>query len=208
MLALKLTSPRVRSLECIINTRRVWISLSPYPKKGTKGTFDGESVKIQTPEGATIAERKIVRTDEGKVVRRMIWDDLELLYFLGYSIWNYALTPYVFLWSGFECREGNEWRERDGSLRRTLDVIFPSAFPTHCRRQTFYFDAKGLLRRLDYTAKVFSSYARAAHYCEDYKEFGWLMFATHRVVFPRLDSRHPIKLMKVMEGWIDDVTAR
>jgi hypothetical protein len=208
ILALKLTSPHTRSLECTVSTRRICISLSPYPKRGTKGLIDGESVKLQTHEGATIAERKIVRTDGGKVVRRMIWDDLELLYFLGYAIWNYAMTPFLFLWPGFECREGNEWRERDGSLRRTLDVTFPAAFPTHCRRQTFYFDAQGLLRRLDYTAEVFGSYARGAHYCEDYREFDGLLFPTHRVVFPRLGSGHPLKLVKVMEGWLDRVTAR
>jgi hypothetical protein len=208
ILAFKLTSPHTRLLECTVSTRRIYISLSPYPKSGTKGVFDGESVKIQTHESATIAEHKIVRTDDGKVVRRMIWDDLELLYFLGYAIWNHAMTPYLFLWPGFECREGKECRERDGSLRRTLDVTFPSAFPSHCRRQTFYFDADGLLRRLDYTAEVFSPYARGAHYCEDYREFGGLMFATHRVVFPRLGSGRPIKLVKVMEGWIDGITAR
>jgi hypothetical protein len=97
------------------------------------------------------------------------------------------------------------WREKDGSCWQTLRVTYPPAFPTHSRQQTFYFDDQWLLRRLDYTAYVFGEWTRGAHYCEDHKNFDGLIFPTHRVVYPRLPSGHPLRLFSVMEGWVEDV---
>jgi len=118
---------------------------------------------------------------------------------------NWLLQILGFLWPGFECAEGETWREKDGSRWRTLHVIYPPAFPTHSRKQTFYFDEQGLLRRLDYTAYVFSEWTRGAHYCSDHRTFDGLVFPSHRIVYPRLPSGHPFRLFSVMEGWVEDV---
>ena len=151
--ALRFKSPRTRSLEVTVDTRRVHVSLRPFPRNEMRGIFDGRSVRIETSdERRLLARRETVRDADANVVRRVVWDDLDLLYFLGYSLWNYAVTPFVFLWPGFECREGELWHERDGSAWRRLHVTYPPAFPTHSREQTCYFDDAALLRRLDYTA--------------------------------------------------------
>jgi hypothetical protein len=141
-------------------------------------------------------------------VRRIVWDDLDLLYFLGYALWNYAVAPFVFLWPEVTCREGDLWQEKDGSVWRRLHVTYPPTFPTHSRKQTYYFDNAGLLRRLDYTAEVFCDLARGAHYCEAPKEFDGLIFPTHRVVFARRGSGHPLRLISLMEGWVDSVVVQ
>ncbi len=209
ILALRFKSPRTRSLEVTVDTRRVHISLHPFPSSGMKGIFDGHSLRIETDnDGRILMQRGVVRGADGEVTRRIVWDDLDLLCFLGYALWNYAVTPFVFLWPGFECHEGKPWRERDGSVWRRLHVTYPPAFPAHSHQQTCYFDEAGLLRRLDYTADVFSECARAAHYCEDHKEFDGLIFPTHRIVYPRLGSGRPCGLVKVMEGWVDSVTVQ
>jgi hypothetical protein len=65
---------------------------------------------------------------------------------------------------GFQLCEGEPWRERGETWHR-LEATFPPDIPTHCPRQTFYFDERGLLRRLDYTVDVFSRLASAANYC-------------------------------------------
>lgn len=206
ILALRLKSPRTRSLEVIVDARRVHVSLDPFPRRGMRGVFDGRSVRIETNnEGRLVMQREVVRSTDGKAVRRIVWDDLDLLYFLGYALWNYAVAPFVFLWLGFECREGDLWQERDGSVWRRLHVAYPPAFPTHSREQTYYVDRAGLLRRLDYTAEVFCDLARGAHYCEAHKEFDNLIFPTHRVVFARRGSSHPLRLISLMEGWVDSV---
>lgn len=209
ILALRFKSPRIHSLEVAVDTRRVHISLDPFPRRTMRGVFDGRSVRIETiDKESVLTQRGVVRSTDRKVGRRILWDDLDQLYFLGYALWNYAVAPFVFLWPGFECHEGDLWQERDGSVWRRLHVTYPLAFPTHSREQTCYFDKTGLLRRLDYTAEVFCDLARAAHYCDGHKEFDGLIFPTHRVVFPRRTSGHPLRLISFMEGWIDDVIAQ
>jgi hypothetical protein len=206
ILALRFRSPRTRSLEVNVDTRRIHISLNPFPGRGMRGVFDGRSVRIETnSDGGLLKQREVVRSTEGKVVRGIVWDDLDLLYFLGYALWNYAVAPFVFLWPGFECREGELWQEGDGPVWRRLHVKYPPAFPTHSREQIYYFDEAGLLRRLDYTAEVFCDLARGAHYCEAHTEFDGLIFPTHRVVFARRASGHPLRLVSLMEGWVDSV---
>jgi hypothetical protein len=67
-------------------------------------------------------------------------------------------------------------------------VTFPADIPTHNSfqpggEQTFYFNEKGLLQRLDYAAV-----GTAAHYCFDHTTFGGLVFPTLRRVVPRTPS--------------------
>lgn len=205
LLALKFQSRRTRSLECIIDPRRIRAVLRPFPCIGKRGVFESTGVRIETDEGIIMAQREIIPDATGRVPRRMIWDDLDLLYFLGYALWNYTVTPYLFLWFGFECREGEIWNEADGLQWRRLHVNYPAGFPTHSREQTFYFDERGWLRRLDYTAHVFTDLARGAHLCGIHRYFDGLVFPTHRVVYPRMASGRPLRLVSVMEGWIDEV---
>src|SRR5262249_16518325 len=165
ILALKFLPPCFRSLQCVVGPHRIQAVLKPFPCSGRVGVFKAKQVRIETDEGAVVAQREIVRDADGRVPRRLIWEDLDLLYFLGYALWNYTVTPYLFLWPGFECREGGTWSEEDGSRWRMLHVRYPAGFPTHNREQTFYFDQQGWLRRLDYTAEVFTGLARGAHLC-------------------------------------------
>ena len=65
---------------------------------------------------------------------------------------------------------------------------FPDGIATHSRDQTFYFDANGVLRRLDYTAEVFGSWAKAAHYCLAYETVSGLLIPVRRRVVPRRRS--------------------
>lgn len=209
ILALRCKSPRTRALSVRVDTHRIGLSLTPFPRTGMIGHFDEREVRIEAAgsEGI-VSQREHVRPlSEAQIRHRGVWDDLDLLYFLGYALWNYSVTPFLFLWPGFESHEGPLLHERDGSTLRSLHVRYPSAFPTHSRKQTFYFDDAGLLRRLDYSADVFSPRARAAHYCEWHRPFDGLIFPTHRVVFARTSSGRPLRLLPLMEGWIDDVAA-
>jgi hypothetical protein len=205
ILATRFQAPRARSMRVEIDAARIFARLSPFPRAGLRGVFEGDSVRLETEEGVVVKERKITRDVDGRVERRLVWDDLDLLYFLGYALWNYSMTPFYFLWPGFECAVGDLWREKDGSCWQTLHVTYPPAFPTHSRRQTFYFDERRLLRRLDYTAYVFGEWTRGAHYCSVHRAFDGLVFPTHRVVYPRLPSGRPLRLFSVMEGWVEDV---
>lgn len=206
ILLTRFASPRARTLDVFVGTRRVHATLSPFPRPGHTGIFDDRRVRIETESGLVIAEREH-RGEAGVSRARWIWDDLDVLYFLGYALWNYAVTPYLLSWPGFECREGEAWRDPRGEWRQRLHVTYPSGIPTHSREQTFYFDEAGLLRRLDYTAEVFGPSARAMHICQDHRSFDGLVFPTHRVVWWRLPSGRPLRVLRAMEGWVDSVTS-
>src|SRR5437588_862305 len=80
-----------------------------------------------------------------------------------YAIWTYVSAPFVFLREGYELRQLDPWEEQ-GERWRRLAVRFPQGVQTHSREQVFYIDPRGLIRRHDYTAEPFGSWARAAHY--------------------------------------------
>ena len=125
------------------------------------------------------------RSPEFRGLRRALWwDHLDVLYFAGYALWNYLCAPFLFVEPGFVAEEIEPWDEETEQWRR-LRVTFPPTVPTHCQEQVFYFDARSLLCRLDYTVEVVGSWVRAAHYCFDHRAFAGLMVPTRRRVVPR-----------------------
>jgi hypothetical protein len=204
----KWKSPRTRALRVEVDTQRLRATLAPFPRSGHVGVLESDRVSVLSRDGTVIAARDVVRDANGDVRRKLIWDDLDVLYFFGYALWNYTMTPFLFAWPGFECREAGEWHEPDGSIWRQLAVRYPAGFATHCREQTFYFDRQGLLRRLDYTADVFSDLARGAHLCEAHQTFDGFVWPTHRVVYTRRADGKPLRLFTVMEGWITSIAVQ
>ena len=67
--------------------------------------------------------------------------------------------------------------------------------------QIFYIDDRGYIRRHDYTARVIGPYARAAHYSDDLREFGGLVFPTRRRVYPRRGDNRSLPFPTLI--WID-----
>ncbi len=97
---------------------------------------------------------------------------------------NYLSTPMLLTRDGVIVTECENWPEAGEQWRR-LDVSFPPGIHTHSRRQTFYIDAAGLIRRHDYVAHPIGRWARAVHYCDDHRRFGGLVFPTLRRVHPQ-----------------------
>ena len=162
-----------------------------FPRPGHRGYFERGSVRIQSDAGDRSLHRADARQAFSKLRHKLSWDTLDALYFIGYALWNYVPTPFMMTRPGFDLREGESWRE-GGETWRRLHVAFPPDIPTHSREQTFYFDASGLLRRLDYTAEVFSSWARACNYCFDYREMSGIMVPTRRRVTLRGPGGRPL----------------
>jgi hypothetical protein len=187
-----------------VSTAEPHTVLSPYPQPGQRGVFDRGRVRIETDEGEVVAERANPRAVIRSLRRNFWWDDLDLLYFAGYALWNYMAAPFMFARPGFELEEREPW-EADGERWRRLHVVFPDDIPTHSREQDFYFDEKGLLRRLDYTAEVFGSWAKAAHYCWDHEQFSGLVVPTRRRAVPRKRNGKPRMGVKIVSLRFGDV---
>jgi hypothetical protein len=156
-----------------VSTERPFAAFRPFGGH-VVGFFDAERVWIEGDTGELVEERRDPRAAFRWSPRRQLrWDDLDLLYFAGYAMWNYLTFPLLLL------RDEVEMEELDG---RRLRATFPPGFPTHSPKQVFHIDDEGLLRRHDYTAQVFGPWARARHVCWDHREFGGLTFPTRRRV--------------------------
>ena len=160
--------------------------LDPFPMEGQRGLFDHGEARIETVDGEVLESRPDPRTAFSGIAglrRNVRWDALDSTYFAGYAMWNYLTTPLLFTREGIDVSEGEPWAE-DGEQWRRLDATFPSDLDTHSPRQTFYFDARGVLRRHDYVAEVVGRFAHAGHYCDEHVRAGGLVFPTKRWVRP------------------------
>lgn len=188
-----------------VSTTEPHTVLSPYPKAGQRGVFERDRVRIETDDGELVAERENPRAAFRGLRHSIWWDELDLLHFAGYALWNYMSAPFMFTRPGFRLEELDPWEE-NGERWRRLHVVFPDDIPTHSREQDFYFDEGGLLRRLDYTAEVFGSWAKAAHYCWDHESFSGLVVPTRRLAIPRKRNGRPRKRVKIVSLRFGDVT--
>ncbi len=166
---------------------RAQVVFEDFPGVGYQAAFSPEHVWIADPRGGVRSERALPREAFASWRRALWWDDLDLLYFAGYATWNYFTHPFLLAAPGVECAETEPWTE-GGECWRRLEVRFPPGYPTHCPAQVFYYDEKLRLRRHDYTATVFASWAAAAHYSHDHVTVQGIPFPTWRRVVPRSRS--------------------
>jgi hypothetical protein len=158
-----------------------------FPQAGQRAIFDQGDVRIENSEGQVLDARHNARAafrGLSRLRRNVRWDALDAAYFAGYAWWNYLTTPQLLTRDRVTVQEGEVWRE-GGERWRRLEVTFPPELHTHSRRQTFYADTAGLIRRHDYIAEPIGRWASAAHYCDQHRTFDGLVFPTRRRVRPR-----------------------
>ncbi len=182
---LRLIEPESLDRWVEIDVRDPRTVLEDYPQPGQRGIFTPARVWIEGPEGSvlqSLEDPRNVLMDSRR--RQLWWDDLDLLYFAGYAIWNYLQGPFLLLRDGVEVQELEPWNENGESWRR-LSARFHASVPTHSARQVFYYGPDFLQRRHDYRPDVYAAWAEAAHYSFEYREFDGLQFPTRRRVVPR-----------------------
>src|SRR3712207_6651220 len=69
-----------------IATDRQRTVVAPYPRRGRRGVFEGDSVRIESEDGAVLAERADPRPRLSSVRGLAYWDALDFLYFMGYAM--------------------------------------------------------------------------------------------------------------------------
>jgi len=163
-----------------LDTTRPAVTILPYLIPNARGRFTPERVWIEGADGEIVDERSSPRQSFAQHGLRTPWDQLQRLYFTGYTVWNALAIPFLLASSRMRCEEIEEHRENGDTWRR-LRVTFPPEVPTHSTEQTLYFDQEGRLRRLDYTIDIAG--ATVAHYCDGHATVSGLLFPTsHRVV--------------------------
>jgi len=161
------------------DAHRPYVTITPYGPAGGIGHFTPERVWVTAPDGSVIEAREDPRASFAGHELMTKWDPLQRLYFTSYALWNYLTTPFLLAEPGVESQEIAPHVE-NGETWRRLRVTFPPSVPTHCAEQIFYFNAKGLLQRLDYTTEIAGG--KAAHYCFDHATVDGLVFPTLRRV--------------------------
>jgi hypothetical protein len=161
------------------------VTLVPFGGPDCRGQFTPDRVWIEERNGRIVEERTNPRASFAGHVLETRWDQLQMLYFTSYAMWNYLTTPLLFTLPGVDVREIGPHKEHGETWER-LQVRFPSTIPTHCTEQTFYFNEKGLLQRLDYVTDIVGGVA--AHYCFDNTGFSGLVFPILRRVVSRTSN--------------------
>jgi hypothetical protein len=146
-----------------------------YPAAGQAGVFDGGDVRLEQ-DGELLRESRDHRRTFAGLRKLRRWDPLDALYFFGYALVTYLNLP-------FNLKDTTFVSLTTAGPLRGVTVDFDPAFHTHCRRQTFYFDEAGLLRRHDYVAEIVGAWAHGAHFTDDYVSVSGLQLATRRRVF-------------------------
>jgi hypothetical protein len=140
------------------------------------------AITSSSPRGPSVQTQEDPRSRFVGHERTTLWDDHHLAYFVGYSMWYYLTTPFIFRTIvGFRTRELPPHTESDQTWR-VLEVTFPDSIPTHSKVQKFYYNKDFLLCRIDYTVEVMSSTNQrpVSHYCYRHKEFGGIIVPTLR----------------------------
>jgi hypothetical protein len=152
-----------------------------FPAPGRRGVFSAGQVQIL--DGDTILEaRAQPRASFAGQRKHRRWTPLDALYFFGYALAHYHSLPF----SLAHARPLGVRRARSAGRALTgVAALLPETLHTHCRRQTFFFDDEGLLRRHDYVAEIVGWWARGAHLWGDFVDIGGLPVARRRHVVAR-----------------------
>lgn len=157
-----------------------------FPDRDHVGVFDNGAVHIERRDGADVQLMSSTHRQSftGKAKLRR-WGPLDALYFFGYSLAHYHSLPFTLLQA--RLLRTRVTRSQTGALD-VLDVELPADLPTHCRRQSFYFDQAGQLTRHDYHAEILGVWARGAHFWKLQERVAGLPIAMERQVVLRLGT--------------------
>jgi hypothetical protein len=155
-----------------------------FPRPGLTTVYEGGHLLTRDRSGRTIEDRARYRAKfDSPLARMQRWSELDVAYFVGYSQANYHSYPFVLPALNL-VKYRRESRSR--TMWHVLTLEYPSGYESHNRRQTFRFDATGLLRRVDYRAEVTGPGPTAAAHYEDYAAIGGVMYPRRRRVFGKV----------------------
>ena len=187
-----------------IDLRRCRITLSPFPVAGRSGVFEPARVWIQEDSGACVEERAA----PGRVARSLrhwfFWDALDVLYVSGLTLWHAVAAPFLASRSGVQ-REPLEPTDTSAGPLHRLRVQLPGDLPLPAQEQVLHADARGLLRRMDYSPAAYGGALRLGHLMDSHQACDGLVVATRQVMYPCLPSGQLWRLTRLAWINLDDV---
>jgi hypothetical protein len=141
-------------------------------------TYRPHRVAIEKLDGTVLQTRGNSRAAFLQDSEDAPWDDLDLVYFSGLSVWNCLAIPFLLAHPEIRTEELAPWREGVREWRR-LRAIFPPSIPTYSSAQIFCFDSDRLQRRADYQL-VAAGRPLVADYSSAHQKFSGITVPTLR----------------------------
>ncbi len=148
------------------STRAQSVRFTGLTRGQKSGTYQPDSVTIENLDGQILRTWLNPGLEFLDHANDPLADDLHLVFFCGFSVWNYLTTPFLLARPDVTVEELPPWKENNQMWRR-LRALFPQDIVTFSREQIFYFDENSLQRRSDYD--LFGT--RVAHYSWAHQAF-------------------------------------
>lgn len=182
--ALKGQPTVLEDCEVTVWTREQRVSHGPFAPTQNHSIYTPRRVQIVDPNGSVVEDLIEPRASFEGYEMETHWSQPQVGYFAGYTMWTYLTSPFILRQEGVVTEEIGPWTENGETFQR-LRVTFPDRIATHSKVQTFYFDAKGLLRRHDYEVDIQGKNAAARYLLEPVTVQGIVMPGKMRI-YPRL----------------------
>jgi hypothetical protein len=166
-----------------IDPHRQHVEFTGFGSRRWRTWFEPGLVSVRTEDGTEIDRRRDPRASFPQDAATA-WDDIQVVYFASYAIWNYLTLPYLLTTPGIHTAEIEPWRGADPSWRRASADFHKATVETHNRLQYYSFDSDNLVVRHDYDADVLGG-TPASNQAAAYCEFSGLLFPTRRRVTAR-----------------------
>lgn len=143
------------------SVRTQFVRFSGFIASDQCAAYSPDCVTIERLDGSVLACRRRAGERFPGEGNHQAWDDLDLAYFCGLSLWSCMTMPFVLLHPGVEADELPVWLER-GQVWRRLRAVFPPEVVTCAHEQILCFDNVGLLRRVEYRVAAGTSVVQHA----------------------------------------------
>lgn len=165
------------------------VSHRPFIEASLHSCYTPSRVSIEAADGSEVEALDDPRDSFAGHTLQTPWSRLQLVYFVGTSMWTYLTHPFTYSLPGFETEELALW-EQDGEQWRRLRVIWPEVPVGHSKVQTLYIGEDRLIRRFDYQIDIMDG-ATGAHLVSDYTNVAGIMLPCQHQIFAR-DERDQV----------------
>ena len=174
--AARCSTAQLKELVVEGSTQAHSLEITGFAHADLRALYRPDWVALERQDSRRVVERQGSPEEFRSGLRSTTWDELQLAHYCSYLIWNHISTPFILADPDFETKELPRNVARGESLRQ-LRVVFPARVVTHARAQTFYFDRKGFLRRLDYPA-AHDDHTQVAQMCSGHQRFSGILVPT------------------------------
>ena len=179
--------------DVLVFPHRKKVIFQNYPYESEEIVYSYGSMLHQVKGGSITGKIENYRSKFKGWQKNHFWQSLDAAYFFGYAILHYISLPFSLGKSEITelgIHEGDVWKYK-------FDVLYPDLAETHSKKESYFFDASGLLVRHDYTANIINDFATGSHISSEYSEDTIVPIAQKRTVLARLGSYVlPLKVLQ------------